>query len=619
MSRTSLLHTFLFLFLVSILHAQDVNSLQKKFPDASVVKLESVVEVSFKIAGDGKLVAVVEKTESYISLKSSAQYTFAEFYDEYSDIKKLIAPGLEQDEFYQSNNIFHSDTRVKYNNMSFGKVGSIKEASSVKQYNDMRYISSFYVPSSIPCVKKTIKIEIPDDAKIDILPFYLDENKVLKRKHKTKKGNMHTYIAENVEAYDDSPGLPGHSYIYPHLLVLPKSYTYKGERVNLFSNTKDQYKWYRSLVNSIGNDNSSLKKLVAELTGSASTEKEKMENIFYWVQDNIRYIAFEDGIAGFKPESCQNVFDKKYGDCKGMANLMKEMLLIAGIDARLCWIGTKQVVYGYDIPSLLVDNHMICAVKQADDFIFLDGTEKFINIDNYAERIQNQEALIEDGNSFILKRIPKAESNDNKMTLALNLDLVDKTMSGDVKASFTGESKSNLKYKMAATQQNRLEDAAADYLKYGNENVSIDAINVSEFLQKEKESKIEAKIELREFANTFGDETYLYIDPFKIYDNYDFEEDRKYEYWFDHKIKDIVNIKLNIGNRTVSSLPESIQINNPEFIISADYSQQNNIINYDISIEIPDAKISKKNIGSWNKAISQIKEFYEQPIILKDK
>ena len=65
--------------------------------------------------------------------------------------------------------------------------------------------------------------------------------------------------------------------------------------------------------------------------------------MFYWVQDNIRYIAFENGIMGFKPDAAQNVLNKKYGDCKGKANLLKEMLKLAGYDARLTWIGTSDL------------------------------------------------------------------------------------------------------------------------------------------------------------------------------------------------------------------------------------------------------------------------------------
>ena len=46
----------------------------------------------------------------------------------------------------------------------------------------------------------------------------------------------------------------------------------------------------------------------------------------------VRYIAYEDGIAGFKPDKAQEVLRKKYGDCEGMGNLMTEMLKSIGLD-----------------------------------------------------------------------------------------------------------------------------------------------------------------------------------------------------------------------------------------------------------------------------------------------
>jgi transglutaminase-like putative cysteine protease len=120
----------------------------------------------------------------------------------------------------------------------------------------------------------------------------------------------------------------------------------------LFENVKDLYGWYNSVCAGIGNNSEPLKAKVAELISNKKTDPEKVESIFYWVQDNIRYIAFENGIMGFKPDAAQNVFKNKYGDCKGKANLLKTMLNIAGFDARLTWIGTSDLPYDYTLPSI---------------------------------------------------------------------------------------------------------------------------------------------------------------------------------------------------------------------------------------------------------------------------
>src|SRR5690606_20483038 len=136
---------------------------------------------------------------------------------------------------------------------------------------------------------------------------------------------------------------------------------------------------------------------------------EKIKAIYYWVQDNIRYVAFEDGLAGFIPDNCQNVYQKLYGDCKGSANLLKEMLILAGFDARLVWIGTRDIIpLSASIPSIATSNHMIAAVEHNGDWLYLDGTTSFQPIGEYQDQIQGQETMIEGvgKDDFILSKVP---------------------------------------------------------------------------------------------------------------------------------------------------------------------------------------------------------------------
>ena len=77
-----------------------------------------------------------------------------------------------------------------------------------------------------------------------------------------------------------------------------------------------------------------------------------------------------------------------------MANLLKAMLIEAGFDARLTWIGTKRIAYDYSTPSLAVDNHMICSLVKDGEIIFLDGTEKFNSLGEYANRIQGKQVQL---------------------------------------------------------------------------------------------------------------------------------------------------------------------------------------------------------------------------------
>ena len=89
-----------------------------------------------------------------------------------------------------------------------------------------------------------------------------------------------------------------------------------------------------------------------------------------------------------------------------MANLTKALLKLAGYDARLTWIGTNHLAYDYSIPSLAVDNHMVCTVLLNGKRYIMDATEKYNALGDYAERIQGRPILIENGDKYILDKVP---------------------------------------------------------------------------------------------------------------------------------------------------------------------------------------------------------------------
>jgi len=183
------------------------------------------------------------------------------------------------------------------------------------------------------------------------------------------------YSIRNLPERKSDRNLPGPSYIFPHLLVLCKSADINGQSFTYFSTVADQYAWYKKITGLMKNDPSVIKQKAQEITAHCTDDLQKIKAVLYWVHNNIRYVAFEDGIAGFKPDEAQNVLNKKYGDCKGMANLTKELLKSLGFDARLTWIGTNHIAYDYSTPSLCVDNHMICCLNYKGQRYFLDGTE----------------------------------------------------------------------------------------------------------------------------------------------------------------------------------------------------------------------------------------------------
>ena len=126
------------------------------------------------------------------------------------------------------------------------------------------------------------------------------------------------------------------------------------------------YDWYYSLVKDINTQekDKDLEALVASLTVGKDNDLEKVKAIYYWTQQNIKYIAFEYALGGFIPREAYDVFKKKYGDCKDNSSILSEMLSIAGLKGSLTWIGTRSIPYTYkEVPTPAVDNHMILSYE----------------------------------------------------------------------------------------------------------------------------------------------------------------------------------------------------------------------------------------------------------------
>jgi len=126
-----------------------------------------------------------------------------------------------------------------------------------------------------------------------------------------------------------------------------------------------------------------------------------------------------------------------------MANLTKELLRSQGLDARLCWLGTNHIAYDYSTPSLAVDNHMICALIYKGKTYFLDATETYLGLNDYAERIQGRQVLIEDNDKYILTNVPTTTYMQNLDSEKRVLSIQGDGLTGTVTQEWRGEEKEN--------------------------------------------------------------------------------------------------------------------------------------------------------------------------------
>lgn len=595
--------------------------------DKNVVISKSTREFKFVNGDSENPVQVKEESRRlYTCNNYRTDIGIVEFYDDIEKIddvniyvndskKHGIVPKYE---YYHSDGIFYSDAHVCHFRLPFLKKNSTSEVVFKKTTLDPHYFTSVYFMDDQFIEDQEIKLIVPSWMKLEIKEFNFKDHKI--QKSVTTRGDETTYAysMKDVPAANRENAAPGPSYYMPHILVLCKSAYPKNEKYVYFNTVKEQYAWYQKLVKEITNDEKIIKLKTTEIIKGAISDEDKVKSVFQWVQDNIRYIAFENGIAGFKPESAQEVLRKKYGDCKGMANLLTVMLRSINLDARRCWIGTKHIAYNYSTPSLSVDNHMICAWMHNGKPVYLDATEKYIGFGELAERIQNRQTLIENGNQFLLERVPAATYQQNTATETRKFSIEGNNLKGHIKQIWKGENKEWLLSALNDIKQDKQENSLKQYLSKGLQNFEISNLKINNINNYNADLEVEYDVLWKEVLTVFDKDTYLDIDNRRNFENFKIDTGkRKLPYWFDFKNNLVFETEIQLpAGKSVTTLPEKLSIKQAGYSFNASYIQEAGKLIYNREIILNDAELKPEDFPQWNKDIAQLSDFYNQQIVL---
>jgi len=523
--------------------------------------------------------------------------------------------------YYSSGDIFYSDTKICYFPLSIPKKGGKGEVTFKETIIDPRYFTSVYFSEELKVASKEVTFKIPRWMKVELKEFNFGSYDIKKATtyDSGDDADVITYTCHNLPAMEKETNSPGPSYVYPHIMVLSKSAATNDHTFTYFATLDNQYSWYRELIKGVNNDNAIISAKAKELTAGLTNDMDKIKAIFYYVQDNIRYIAFEDGLAGFKPEKADEVLRKKYGDCKGMANLTKSLLTSLGYDARLCWLGTNHIAYDYQTPSMAVDNHMICGLIYKGKTIYLDATETYLGINEYAERIQGRQILMENGDKYVLTRIPMAASTQNYDFETSKLAIEGNNLTGSVNHLWKGEDKESVLSGLNSIKKEKADDAMLKYLSNDNNDYEIKNLNLSSTDNPDKDLTAAYTINYKNAVSSFSKAYYVDLDLKKEFLNSIIKiSDRKHDYWFDYKTNVSKQTELTIpANYKASNIPPALNIVNPDYEFHIQYENLPGKLIYKKTILIKNTHLPISKFAQWNKDVEQLGKTYNENIVLK--
>ncbi|UUC46679.1 DUF3857 domain-containing protein [Flavobacterium cerinum] len=586
------------------------------------------------IKNDRKL--KVENTVSYSKFLAKAkerQHTVESVsYDSFSEINGLTAnttvvatnknysnsESVTSDVFLD--NIFHSDYKKKTIHFVNVQDNSLLNLKYKKEYFEPKLLDGFYFQNTMEVESAKLTIKCPKSVEIGYSLFGYDRDKIVFNKVEEGDAIIYTWEMKNIPAFEREEDMPGTSYVVPHIVYYINNFTINGAKQQMLGNTDNLYSWYRSLVKDINKSNQSeVKAKAEELTKGITSDYDKAKAIFNWVQENLHYVAYENGMGGFVPRDAALVFTRKYGDCKDMANITNEMLRYAGLKSHLTWIGTRQRNYTYkELPSPLVDNHMITCLELNGKKYFLDATGKYSQFPMPTDMIQGKEALIGLGDSYVIEKIPVVAKNDNRINVNADLKITDNTITGKIKADFNGFNKMRLAGLLGNHYQKENE-----IWKYSlvatNTKAEIEIVNTSIKPYDLTPAQAEYNLKLDNWGKNIDGK--LIVKPilfFPLKNALIDVDKRKYpiENDFEQLYAITYNIEIPEGYQ-VEYLPKNNKQENELLGFEISYTQQKNrlIIKQEVYSNV--LLVEKENFRKWNDIVNQLINQYNQSIILK--
>jgi len=521
------------------------------------------------------------------------------------------------------NGIFYSDQ--EYKNFTFPAVtkGAITNLSYTEIVKDPHFLGLYTFGTYVPTKSGQLVVEFPKNVEIGYISFNTEETNIDFKQETEGDYNIYTWTTQNLNGFQGEENSEENLHIVPHIIVYIKNYTVDGKKYPVLNNAKDLYNWYVSLTDQIDTSNmADVHKIAADITKSLPSKEEKAKAIFNWVQDNITYVAFEDGLGGFVPRGAASVCSKRYGDCKDMANLLYEMLNHVGIESYRAWIGTRNRPYSYyDVPTPMVDNHMITAAIIANDTLFLDATDSYVPFGMPSAFTQTKEALIGiDKDTYNIVKVPIQAPEKSLTTVNSAISLVDGKILVNEEREMTGYNKVDFVFDYTFKKGDKTkEEYLNNKLQLGNNKTKYLNIQTHNFDNTGEPLLISYDLEIANYAKTVGSKTFVNLNIDKTLSKSKIDiEDRKYSKKIDNTYKHNYTTTLELPKGyTIAHLPDEISYNDPRFGFKINYTKENNSVVQHKEIYINTLRIEKASFSDWNQFITSLIKAYKKSITIE--
>ncbi len=466
------------------------KQMKDKYRDDIGVYTERSKYLTMAVNGDSLVTSATVK-ETILFLKDQQKYSadwriYGSYFQEIGGIEakailfengrskeiKMLSPSKRRED---DNSVFFDDSYFYQVSFPVCKEGNYESWSYYEKYRDPKLLPAFNFYSSMPMDRSVFTIKISKGIELAWKVYNDPSNAISFRQYHKGSNTYFEWSVKNFRSPQYEEDCPKVSYYAPQVVYYVKSYATKnGTQKNVLSGLDDLYHDYLTTVSKLNEEPSpALDSLVQGLISPTDDDLTKVKKIYYWVQDHIRYIAFEDGMRGLIPHKPNYIFEKRYGDCKDMASIIVGLLKVVGVNAYYTWIGTRDLPYRYTtLPTPLVDNHMIATyIDENKNYYFLDATGNYTRLGLPSSMIQEKESFIALPTKYEIREVPKVPSELNCKRDSVVVHIDNKLLVGRGTVYLIGYEKVNTSYSLDKAKQESRKDNVVQCVKKGEQQI----------------------------------------------------------------------------------------------------------------------------------------------------
>ncbi len=522
-----------------------------------------------------------------------------------------------------SDGIYYDDQYCyKYTFPSVTKgVKLISTSSTVT--TETRLPITFYFGGFSPVEEAVVKVYVPNNVKIKYRLFGYDTNLISLTVQQKKEVQIYTWRASLPKAYDGEVHAPSIHYYVPHIIIQATGFFNSKGFQPLIENLDQLYAFNYSNIENINTSvNNDIAHLADSLTAGISEPSGKVRAIYRWVQQNIKYVAIEDGDNGLVPRPAELVLQRRYGDCKDKTSILVSMIKSIGLNASYVWIGTRDLPYKYsDFPTARIDNHMIACWWDGNKPVILDGTSHVHQLEDIPAFIQGKECLIEKGkNDYVVYKIPVAPPEANQVTDSTIITISGDILSGQSVAGFWGEKKADAIDRFDGHDTSKYKNIVSRLLPKASNKYMVTKVETSPLSDVNQPFYVNYCFNLPDYVTNADDKLFVNLNLTRYLADINLKPDRWVPYEADMTIVQKNWYVLQIPqNMEAATIPEPVSFENDKFGFKQVYSLIPGAVVLKTEIRINFQVIEGNDLAEFRKMIQLLSKSYLQTITLQKK